>query len=215
MSGLGRPVEKLVQIGPCSRERTQARQHAANEDEAEVDCASGYSFGQFRLLPGRRLLLEGGTRIRLGSRALDILVALVERAGRLVPKQELIARTWPNIFVDESNLKIQVSALRRALGDGQAGNRYIVTTPGRGYSFVAPVSREERPLEVLVQNCWCGRRAPRTLACSCAISRTQLMTMTLLDQLQDVARIAVFLCSDEAGRPFGAPLTQRNRKPAA
>jgi DNA-binding winged helix-turn-helix (wHTH) protein len=147
MSGLGRPVEKLVQIGPCPRERTPARQHAANEDEARIDGASGYSFGQFRLLPGRRLLLEGGTRIRLGSRALDILFALVERAGRLVPKQELIARTWPNIFVDESNLKIQVSALRRALGDGQAGNRYIVTTPGRGYSFVAPVSREERPLD--------------------------------------------------------------------
>ena len=192
MSGLGRPVEKVVQIGPNARERTRDRQRAANKDEAGVDGALGYSFGRFRLLPSRRLLLEGDTHVRLGGRALDILVALVERAGRLVPKQELIARTWPNIFVVEGNLKIQVSALRRALGDGQAGNRYIVTTPGRGYSFVVPVSREERPLDVPVQNCsWCGRRAQRTLACSCAILRTQLMTMTLLDQLQDVARIAV------------------------
>ena len=77
--------------------------------------------------------------MRLGSRAFDILAALVERAGEVVGKEELIARAWPKTFVEESNLKIQVSALRRALGDGQGGNRYIVTVPGRGYNFVAPV----------------------------------------------------------------------------
>ena len=66
-----------------------------------------------------------------GSRAFDILAALVERAGQVVGKEELIARAWPQTFVEEANLKIQVSALRRALGDGQGGHRYIVTVPGR------------------------------------------------------------------------------------
>src|SRR5580704_8365456 len=101
------------------------------------------SFGPYRLLAAQRLLLEGDTPVRLGSRAFDTLAALVERAGEIVSKEELIARAWPQTFVEESNLKIQVSALRRALGDGHAGNRFIVTVPGRGYNFVAPVSLEE------------------------------------------------------------------------
>src|SRR5206468_6869413 len=101
------------------------------------------SFGPFRLLAGQRLLLEGDRPVRLGSRAFDILAALVERAGEVVGKEELRARAWPQTFVEDSNLKIQVSALRRALGDGQAGNRYVVTVSGRGYNFVAPVRREE------------------------------------------------------------------------
>src|SRR3954451_8971748 len=101
------------------------------------------SFGPFRLVAAQRLLLEGDKPVRLGSRAFDILAALVERAGEVLGKEELIARAWPQTFVEESNLKIQVSALRRALGDGQAGHRFVVTVPGRGYNFVAPVSREE------------------------------------------------------------------------
>jgi len=102
--------------------------------------AQAISFGPFRLLAAQRLLLEGDKPVRLGSRAFDILAALVERAGEVVGKQELIARAWPKIFVEEANLKIQVGALRRALGDGQGGQRYVVTVPGRGYNFVAPVS---------------------------------------------------------------------------
>src|ERR1700689_1659429 len=103
------------------------------------------SFGPFRLLSGQRLLLERGKPVRLGSRAFDILTALVERAGQVVGKDELIARAWPATFVDEANLKIQVSALRRALGDGQGDNRYIATVVGRGYNFVAPIREGERP----------------------------------------------------------------------
>jgi DNA-binding winged helix-turn-helix (wHTH) protein len=101
------------------------------------------SFGPFRLLAGQRLLLEGDKAVRLGSRAFDILAALVERAGEVVGKEELIARAWPKTFVEESNLKIQVSSLRRALGDGQNDHRYIVTVPGQGYNFVAPISVEQ------------------------------------------------------------------------
>jgi predicted ATPase/DNA-binding winged helix-turn-helix (wHTH) protein len=101
------------------------------------------SFGPYRLLAAQRLLLERDRPVRLGSRAFDILTALIERAGEVVGKEELIARAWPRTFVEEANLKIQVSALRRALGDGQGGNRYVITVPGRGYNFVAPVRREE------------------------------------------------------------------------
>ena len=64
------------------------------------------SFGPFRLLAGQRLLLEGDKAVRLGSRAFDILAALVERAGEVVGKEELIARVWPKTFVEEFNLKI-------------------------------------------------------------------------------------------------------------
>jgi predicted ATPase/DNA-binding winged helix-turn-helix (wHTH) protein len=100
-------------------------------------------FGPYRLLAAQRLLLEGDKPVRLGSRAFDILIALVERAGEVVGKDELIARAWPETFVEEANLKIQVSALRRALGDGQGDNRYIATVVGRGYNFVAAVREEE------------------------------------------------------------------------
>jgi predicted ATPase/DNA-binding winged helix-turn-helix (wHTH) protein len=101
------------------------------------------SFGPFRLFTEQRLLLEGDRPVRLGSRAFDILAALVERPGEVLGKEQLIARAWPQTFVEEANLKIQMSALRRALGDGQGGNRYVLTVPGRGYNFVAPVRREE------------------------------------------------------------------------
>src|SRR3954451_16625648 len=101
------------------------------------------SFGPFRVLAAQLLLLEGDRPVRLGSRAFDLLAALVERAGEVVGKEELIARAWPQTFVEESNLRIQISALRRALGEGQDGHRYLVSVPGRGYNFVAPIRLEE------------------------------------------------------------------------
>jgi DNA-binding winged helix-turn-helix (wHTH) protein len=97
------------------------------------------SFGPFRLLPRQFLLLEDGKPVPLGSRALEILIVLLEHPGQLVSKQELMARVWPNIFVDPANLTVHVSALRRMLRDGRDGNRFIINVPGRGYGFVAPV----------------------------------------------------------------------------
>ncbi len=87
------------------------------------------SFGPYRLLAAQRLLLEGDKPVRLGSRAFDILTALVERAGEVVGKEELITRAWPATFVEEANLKIQISALRRALVDGHIPT--IVIRPRR------------------------------------------------------------------------------------
>ena len=101
------------------------------------------AFGPFRLLPTRRLLLHGDQPVRLGNRALEILIALVERPGELVGKNELMARVWPRTFVEEGNLKVQVAGLRRALGDRRGSNQYVVTIPGQGYRFVAPVTLSE------------------------------------------------------------------------
>lgn len=100
-------------------------------------------FGPFRLLSGQRLLLEGNRPVQIGSRALDILIALVERAGEVIDKQELIRSVWRNVTVEEANLRVHVAALRRALKDGEAGARYIVNSSGRGYSFVAKIEQSE------------------------------------------------------------------------
>ena len=97
------------------------------------------SFGPFRLFPARQILLEGDRPLRVGSRALEILNLLVEYRGELVGKSELVARVWPNIFVDDTTLRVHIAALRKVLGDGQAGARYIVNVTGRGYRFVAPI----------------------------------------------------------------------------
>jgi DNA-binding winged helix-turn-helix (wHTH) protein len=96
----------------------------------------------FRLMSPERTLFEDGKALRLGSRAFDILVALVERAGQTISKEELIARAWPGTVVEEAALRVHVAALRRALGDGRDGGRYIANFSGRGYAFIAPVTRE-------------------------------------------------------------------------
>lgn len=99
-----------------------------------------FSFGPFVLIPDRQLLLQGDAPVRIGGRALDILTVMVERPGELVNKSELIARVWPNVVVDDGNLKVNMAALRRALGDGVGAAQYIATVTGRGYRFVAPVA---------------------------------------------------------------------------
>jgi DNA-binding winged helix-turn-helix (wHTH) protein len=101
-----------------------------------------FAFGSFRLDPARHILLENDKPLRLGSRVLDILVALVERAGKTISKEELIARAWPGTVVEEGALRVHVAALRKLLGDGRAGKRHIANHPGRGYAFIGAVTRE-------------------------------------------------------------------------
>ena len=88
-----------------------------------------FTFGSFRLIPAQRMLSENGNPVHLGSRALDILAALTERAGETVTKEQLIARAWPDMVVDEGALRVHVAALRRALRDGRGGNRFITKHP--------------------------------------------------------------------------------------
>jgi predicted ATPase/DNA-binding winged helix-turn-helix (wHTH) protein len=106
--------------------------------------ADAVIFGPFSLIPTERLLLKSGKPVPLGSRALDILIVLIERPGELVSKAELMARVWPSVNVVDGNLTVHMTALRRTLADGKDGNRYIVTVPGRGYCFVSTVTRERR-----------------------------------------------------------------------
>jgi DNA-binding winged helix-turn-helix (wHTH) protein len=116
------------------------RRRVQSPDTDPLATTSEVSFGPFRLLPAQFLLLEGDKRVSLGSRALETLIVLLERPGKLVSKQELMARVWPNLFVEPANLTVHVSALRRVLRDGRDGNRFIINIPGRGYCFVAPVT---------------------------------------------------------------------------
>jgi predicted ATPase/DNA-binding winged helix-turn-helix (wHTH) protein len=104
--------------------------------------ARAFSFGEFRLLPEERTLLEAGRPVRISSRALDILTVLVDHAGELVSKDQLIAHAWPDTRVEENNLRVHIGTLRKLLGESAAGVSNIATVPGRGYSFVAPVERE-------------------------------------------------------------------------
>src|SRR5712675_1736280 len=98
-------------------------------------------FGPFELNVAERSLMNASQVIPLGGRAYDILIALLENAGEVVGKAELIARAWPDVTVEEGSLRVHLSALRKALGDGQFGNKYIASIQGQGYSFIAPVTR--------------------------------------------------------------------------
>ena len=107
--------------------------------------ADGLSFGPFHLVVSERLLTKEGAPLELGSRALDILIVLISTPNEVVSKKDLMSRVWPDVAVEEGSLRFHVAGLRKALGDGQDGARFITTIPGRGYCFVAPVSRPGHP----------------------------------------------------------------------
>jgi DNA-binding winged helix-turn-helix (wHTH) protein len=100
-------------------------------------------FGPFELSIGERALRREGVVLPLGGRALDILIYLVERPGKVIAKRELMDHVWPDVNVEKGSLRVHVAAIRKALGDGQFGNRYIANVKGRGYSFVGTVVRLE------------------------------------------------------------------------
>jgi DNA-binding winged helix-turn-helix (wHTH) protein/Tfp pilus assembly protein PilF len=100
---------------------------------------SCYEFGEFRVDIGRRILLQAGNTIALTPRQFDTLLYLVEHCDRVITKEELMKAIWSDAFVEENNLNQSVSAIRRALGERRGDNRYIITVPGVGYRFAAPV----------------------------------------------------------------------------
>jgi predicted ATPase/DNA-binding winged helix-turn-helix (wHTH) protein len=103
------------------------------------------SFGPFSLIPNERLLTRDGVAVPLGGRTLDTLIALVSLPNEVVSKRDLMARVWPDVTVEEGSLRFHVAELRKALGDGKGGARYITTLAGRGYCFIAPISRLTQP----------------------------------------------------------------------
>lgn len=112
-------------------------------ERAELVPAPGerrlYEFGEFRVDPVRRRLLKDGEAIAVTSKAFSLLVVLLERRGEVVGKEELFRRVWPDTYVTEANLTQNVSSLRKALGERAGDRRYILTVPGRGYTFIAEV----------------------------------------------------------------------------
>ncbi len=186
-------------------------------DEERRQCKDIVSFGPFRLVATERLLEKDGVPLSLGSRALDLLIALVERATEVVSKRELMARAWPNLVVDEGSLRFHIASLRKVLGDRQPGVRYVANVAGRGYCFVAPIRRSaaQPPLAErfvgdqaanLPTRLWQGRRT--------ALPRHQTLGATLdwshdlLSEFERVVlrRLAVFVgtFSLEAARSVAA-----------
>ena len=106
-----------------------------------------FRFGPFLLQPDRQLLLKLNAPVRIGGRALDLLTLLVERAGELVSKQDLVSRAWPDTFVEEGNLKVNMAGVRRALDDCPTVPSFIATVVGRGYRFIAPVDAFASPVD--------------------------------------------------------------------
>ncbi len=100
---------------------------------------TGFLFGPFVLLPSQRGLFSGGKNLRIGSRSLDLLIMLASHAGDIVSKEKLIAHTWPDTHVEDINLRVNLSSLRKVLAEGAGGANYIMNVPGRGYCFVSPV----------------------------------------------------------------------------
>jgi predicted ATPase/DNA-binding winged helix-turn-helix (wHTH) protein len=110
-------------------------------DDLHESLALRFAFGPFCVTPSKRLLSRDGVAVEIGGRALDLLIALIERPGRVLSKRELLDRVWPDVVVEEGSLRFHMTGLRRILGDGEQGARYIATQVGVGYAFVAPIER--------------------------------------------------------------------------
>ncbi|HEX5733483.1 MAG TPA: winged helix-turn-helix domain-containing protein [Blastocatellia bacterium] len=111
-----------------------------------------YEFDSFRLDPHERMLLRNGEMVQLTPKAFETLLVLIENSNRVLEKEELMKRIWPDTFVEEANLAVNISLLRKALGERPGGGQYIETVPRRGYRFVASVSRKwDEPPAVIVR----------------------------------------------------------------
>src|SRR5215470_7397452 len=159
-----------------------------------------FSFGPFVLIPDRQILLRGETQVRLGNRAFEILSILVQRAGELISKQELISLVWPDTFVDESNLKVNIAAIRKALDEGESHPSCIATIIGRGYRFIEPVEACE------TNSCACSEK----LACfgnhpdsSARLIGRDKVFQELTKQIDDY-RVVTIVGSARIGKTFVA-----------
>ena len=156
-----------------------------------------YRFGDFLLQPDRRCLIAAGVPVSLSTRALDLLTLLIERRERVVTKDEILAAVWSGTAVEENNLAVQVSALRRVLGRDPDGGQYIATVPGRGYRFVAPLDGDlpPRPADDLAS-------PPATAPASPPRRSLRLAALLLVLVLPVAASLAWLLSPPQ---PVGAP----------
>jgi len=136
----GKNTEGALGLGDNTAGSKAAPAHAGGQVELPFT-----GFGPFRLYPAERRLDRDGETIPLGGRALDILVLLVGNAGKVVAKQDLMQQVWQGTVVDESSLRTHIASLRKALGDGTDGVRYVINVAGQGYCFVHPLNISEPP----------------------------------------------------------------------
>jgi DNA-binding winged helix-turn-helix (wHTH) protein len=165
-------------------------------DQQQTSNGPALAFGPYRLLPLQRVVLRGSTPLQLGSRAREILVALVERAGEVVDKRELHRRVWPNSVVEDATLRVHITALRRALREGEAGTRYVESITGRGYRFVArvtPVAQAPQSMQLaaseFVHHALDGNKDERPLLAFVHVDTTSLAGMRQLLQLKELPEV--------------------------
>src|SRR6266849_7052538 len=126
-------------------ENRHGREYPKSDQRGKV-----LSFGPFELSIGNMLLANGAKIVPLGARAMDLLIVLVEQANKVVGRRTLIERVWPKGGAEQVSLRVHISALRKALEQSDPGRRHIANVPGRGYSFVVPVtSRSSKTTEDL------------------------------------------------------------------
>jgi len=150
-----------------------------------TEAQGSVGFGRFRLLPQRRELRADGIAIDIGSRAFDILMVLTEARGALVTKDEILSRVWPDTVVEENNLVVQISALRKALGEDR---NFIRTVSGRGYRFVAEISTSvaETDVETPVDRGTAAEAARTTLS-----SNVPTLVSGLIERTTNVDEVSV------------------------
>ena len=119
-------------------------------------------FGSFQLNITRRILASGGAPIKVGSRALEILLALTEKAGAILSNRDLLQRVWPNNVVEDGTVRVHITLLRKVLRQAEPGSDYVHNVPGRGYRFAAPVMRQRLP----------ASGAPTCSSCRCVSLRS-------------------------------------------
>lgn len=179
-----------------------------------------YDFGRFRVKSEERLLLRGEELVPLTPKAFDVLLTLLENDGRIVKKDDLMKKVWPNTFVEEGNLTQNVSLLRKALGESADGPQFIETVPRRGYRFVAPVSRikgtngeqlsetpnkqilPNAPTSLLAETSHAPRKwelGIRNLKLETVFTRVPAVVLTLAAVLATVVGIAYLSARNKAG----------------
>ncbi len=144
MAGLRNNVSDRPSVDPPGAEALHERLAAPESGHVKSrPDGPAIQIGPFTLYPRQQLLHRDGERVRIGSRALSLLIALVEKRGELVSKEALISRVWPETFVEEANLRVHISGLRKVLGDTTDPPQYIANVSGRGYRLIAAPSRSE------------------------------------------------------------------------
>ncbi len=138
-----RGVELTLNPQETTNGRFFAKRFLWGAGMSEKSTGGIYIFGPYRLQTAARILSRDGVSVAIGSRAFDILVALVQRKGQVLSRRDLMALAWPGLTVEDSNVRVQMAHLRKEIHCGENGERYIVSIAGRGYCFVCPVAEED------------------------------------------------------------------------